>query len=154
MKEELIGGKDVVLTTTNGTKALDQARDARQVVCGAFSNLTTLCNWLKAEGRPVLLLCAGWKGRFNLEDALFAGAVVSKLADDPNFQNTADSALSVRYLYEQAHDDPFKFLQHSSHRKRLAKLNLKEDIRFCLSLDTSTAIPVLRGQKLERLEID
>ena len=72
--------KTVVLTTTNGTKALHMARSkASQVVIGAFLNLQSLCDWLKIQEKDVLLLCAGWKDQFNLEDTLFAGAVVNQL---------------------------------------------------------------------------
>ena len=137
-----------MLTTTNGTIAIDMAKDAKAVICGAFVNITAVVNWLKARREPVLLLCAGWKGRYNLEDALFAGAVVKELAFSEGYERVADSALSVQYLYELAKEDTNKFLMNSSHRKRLAKLNLKEDIRYCLSLDETNVVPILKDGKL------
>ena len=76
---EKVGGKTVVLTTTNGTRAMYLAQErAYQVIVGSFLNLTAVCNYLRSQNKDVLLLCAGWKGNFNLEDTLFAGAVVEQ----------------------------------------------------------------------------
>lgn len=150
MRDDL-KGQTSVLTTTNGTVAIDMAKDAKAVICGAFVNISAVVNYLKEQQAPVLLLCAGWKGRYNLEDALFAGAVVKELAFSGVFQKVADSALSVQYLYELAKEDTNKFLKNSSHRQRLASLNLKEDIRYCLSLDQTNNVPILKDGKLVRL---
>src|ERR1700754_471578 len=76
---EKVGGKTVVLTTTNGTHALHQSIRAKRIVIGSFLNLTALCNWLAAQPEDVVLVCAGWKNNFNLEDTLFAGAVADRL---------------------------------------------------------------------------
>jgi len=146
-----IKGKTIVLTTTNGTKAIAMAKDAYKLVVGAFTNFTALCSWLEEENRDVLLLCAGWKNRFNLEDTLFAGAVTERLSEHMSFTDLADSALASKYLYQKAMDDPFLFLNNSSHRKRLARLNLKEDIKYCLSFDKTSIIPVLENDCLVRM---
>src|SRR6201996_1312630 len=74
--KEKVAGKIVVLTTTNGTQALHLSRNAKKVVIGSFLNLTAICNWLKDQQDDVLLVCAGWKNNFNLEDTTFAGAVI------------------------------------------------------------------------------
>lgn len=88
---EKVAGKTVVLTTTNGTKAMHMAqKSAYQVIIGSFLNLTAVCNYLGKQDKDVLLLCAGWKGNFNLEDTLFAGAVVEQLQND--FTSADDSA--------------------------------------------------------------
>src|SRR6201991_5160041 len=87
--KEKVEGKTVVLTTTNGTHALHLSRKAKKVVIGSFLNLTALCDWLKTQNENILLVCAGWKNNFNLEDTLFSGAVVEQLKhlnfqpDDP-----------------------------------------------------------------------
>src|ERR1700709_554218 len=87
--KEKVDGKTIVLTTTNGTHALHLSRAAKKIVIGSFLNLTSLCNWLKEQDENILLVCSGWKGNFNLEDTLFAGAVAAQLKsagfliDDP-----------------------------------------------------------------------
>src|ERR1700743_3062050 len=77
--KEKVAGKTIVLTTTNGTHALHLSRSAKKIVIGSFLNLTSLCNWLKTQNENILMVCAGWKNNFNLEDTLFAGAVVEQL---------------------------------------------------------------------------
>ncbi len=148
---EKISGKTVVLTTTNGTKALHMAREqAHQVVIGSFLNLKSLCDWLREQERDVLLLCAGWKDNFNLEDTLFAGAVVSELRKD--FTHFDDSCVAAEDLYLLAKDDLRGYLHKSSHSHRLAQLNIEEDVKFCLQLNICQAIPVLVGDELVLLK--
>jgi len=145
-----IEGKTVVLTTTNGTKALHLAREgASQVVVGAFLNLNALCEWLKVQEKSVLLLCAGWKDQFNIEDTLFAGAVVAELRKE--FTHYDDSSVAAEDLYLLAKDDLRTYLHKSSHSHRLAELNIEEDVKFCLQLNLCKAIPVLVGDALVAL---
>ncbi|WP_448104878.1 2-phosphosulfolactate phosphatase [Pedobacter panaciterrae] len=148
---EKVGGRTVVLTTTNGTKALHMARKrAHQVVMGSFLNLQALCNWLKIQDKSVLLLCAGWKDKFNLEDTLFAGAVVAELRKE--FTHFDDSSVAAEDLYKLAKDDLRNYLHKSSHSHRLAELNIEEDVRFCLQLNLCQAIPVMDGDALVSLK--
>jgi len=147
---EKVAGKTIVLTTTNGTKAMHLAQErAYQVIVGSFLNLTAICNYLKKENKDVLLLCAGWKDNFNLEDTLFAGAVVEQLQGD--FTVGDDSSVAALDMYQLAKDDLRGYLQKSSHNHRLIKLNIEEDVRFCLKLDVCKAIPVLQGEMLVAL---
>lgn len=149
--KEKVNGKTIVLTTTNGTKAMHMARaTAYQVVVGSFLNLTSLCNWLKEQNKDVLLLCAGWKDKFNLEDTLFAGAVVNVLRKD--FIHFDDASVAAEDMYLLAKDDLRGYLKKSSHNHRLEQLNIEEDVKFCLQLDTCQAIPVLIGDELVALQ--
>jgi len=148
---EDIKGKTVVLTTTNGTKAIEISKNAYKVVVGAFINLDALSDWLISQERDVILLCAGWKDRFNLEDTLFAGAVIDRLSQHENYTELSDASLAAKYLYHTAKDDTSKFLKNSSHRNRLKRLNLKEDIRYSLTLNLSTVIPVLEDGVLVKM---
>lgn len=149
--KEKVGGKTVVLTTTNGTKALHLARArAHQVVIGSFLNLKSLCDWLKLQNKNVLLLCAGWKDNFNLEDTLFAGAVVAELRKE--FTHFDDSSVAAEDLFQLAKNDLRAYINKSSHSHRLAALNIEEDVKFCLQLNICTAIPVLQGETLVALQ--
>lgn len=148
--KEKVAGKTIVLTTTNGTKALHLAnKRAYKVVIGSFLNLDSLCNYLASQDKNVMLLCAGWKDQFNLEDTLFAGAVVNKLRK--NFEHFDDSSVAAEDLYALAKDDLRKYLHKSSHSHRLAQLNIEEDVIFCLQLNVCKAIPVLEGERLVKL---
>ncbi len=147
--KEKVNGKTIVLTTTNGTHAINQSREASKIVIGSFLNLEALCNWLKTQDKNVLLLCAGWKDKVNLEDTLFAGAVVHHLTEDE--YRLDDSGIAAADLYALAKDDLNAYLKKTSHSERLKKLNIEKDIEFCLNLNITTAIPVLEDYKLVRM---
>jgi 2-phosphosulfolactate phosphatase len=147
--KENVAGRTIVLTTTNGTHALHLSRGAKKIVIGSFLNLTSLCNWLKSQHENILLVCSGWKNNFNLEDTLFAGAVVEQLKET-NFV-ADDPAIAANDLYHIAKDDLNGYLKKTSHSERLKKLGIEEDIIFCLKVDLTTAIPVLEEDALVRL---
>ena len=146
---EKVAGKTVVLTTTNGTHAIHLSRKAKSIVIGSFLNLTALSNWLREQNENVLLVCAGWKNKFNLEDSIFAGAVVQQLKSDS--YKLDDSAIAVEDLFSMAKDDLGTYLAKTSHSDRLKKLGIEEDIAFCLNVDLTSSIPVLDGDKLIKL---
>jgi 2-phosphosulfolactate phosphatase len=147
--KEKVGGKTVVLTTTNGTHALHMSIKAKRIVIGSFLNLTSLCNWLKLQHEDILLVCAGWKNNFNLEDTLFAGAVAEQLKTET--YQWDDAAIAANDLYQQAKDNLNGYLKKTSHSERLKQLGIEQDIAFCLNVDITTAIPVLDGDKLVKL---
>ena len=149
--KEKVGGKTVVLTTTNGTQALHLSRKAKKVVIGSFLNLTALSNWLKTQNENILLVCAGWKNNFNLEDTLFAGAVVERLKQNHFIPD--DAAIAANDLYQAGKSDLNAYLAKTSHSERLKKLGIEKDIAFCLNVDIVTAIPILQGEKLVKLAV-
>lgn len=144
MNEEF-KGKEVVLSTTNGTQAIEKAKAANTIIIGSFLNLNAVVKFLKQENKNIMLLCAGWKNRYNLEDSLFAGAVVNQLKDSEVFTGLADSSIAASHLYEAAKENLNEFLKNSSHRNRLAKLNLEKDIDYCLQLNTMDIVPKFNG---------
>ncbi len=151
--QEHIRDRDIALTTTNGTQAIQTAKGAAVIAIGSFLNISALCSWLRSQDKNVVLLCSGWKGAFNLEDTLFAGAVAQRLADDFILSDHRDSALAAIHLYEIAKHDMFGFLAQSSHRKRLARLHIEDDISFCLKPDYTDAIPVMVGNAIYNLNV-
>ncbi len=144
-------GKDVVLSTTNGTKSIDVAKDAEIVVIGSFLNLDYLVNWLKNQDKNILCLCSGWQDKFNLEDTICAGAICDALINSGNFISDEDSSIAAKYLYQSAKDNYFGYLKSSSHRRRLKNLNLNEDIKYCLTPNQTNVIPILKDGKLVKL---
>lgn len=140
-------GKKVAATTTNGTLAITKSAPyAKQVVIGAFLNLSALADYLHSQPEDVLVLCAAWKGKVNMEDTLFAGALVSKLSGD--YELECDAPLASKTLYEAVEKDLYGYMQQASHARRLSKFGVEEDIRFCLKADQYTLIPVLKGDVL------
>jgi 2-phosphosulfolactate phosphatase len=149
--KEKVAGKTIVLTTTNGTHALHLSRSAKKIVIGSFINLTAICNWLKQQNDNILLVCSGWKNNFNLEDTLFAGAVVEQLKNAGFIVD--DPAIAANDLYQLAKDNLDTYLKKTSHSERLKKLGIEADIAFCLTVDLATAIPILDGDRLVKLKI-
>jgi 2-phosphosulfolactate phosphatase len=150
MNKDFIG-KDVVLSTTNGTKALAIAKDAETVVVGSLNNLDALCNWLQTQEKNILCLCSGWQDKFNLEDTICAGAIMESLLSTGRYQSDEDSSIAAKYLYLSAKDNYFGYLKASSHRRRLKNLNLNEDIKYCLTPNQTDVIPILKDGKLVKL---
>jgi len=147
--KDKVEGKTIVLTTTNGTHALHLSIAAKRIVIGSFLNFTAICDWLSVQHENILLVCAGWKNNFNLEDTLFAGAVTDKLANITHIAD--DAAIAAADLYNLAKADLDGYLKKTSHSERLKQLGIEADIAFCLNVDLTTAIPVLDGDRLVRL---
>lgn len=146
-----VKGKTIAISTTNGTQAIEASRAASKILIGSFLNLDILCEYLASQKRDVIMLCAGWKNKFNLEDTLFAGAVVKKLTEEFQFETQCDSAIASNHLYNLAKDDLFTFLANSSHRNRLAKLELERDINYCLTPNICPVIPIMDGKYLVKM---
>jgi 2-phosphosulfolactate phosphatase len=145
-----VENKILVLTTTNGTKLLHMALDrgAPEVITGSFPNITAVCEYLINSDRDVFLGCAAWKDRVNLEDTLFAGAVISRIKDHFNIQ--CDSSKLAENMFHEAGEDRFEFMKkkEATHYQRLMRYNLERDIRFCLSDDGANVLPIFKGDRL------
>ena len=134
-------GKTLVLTTTNGTKAINVAKKVKHLIIGSLINLDALCEYLMDLNDNVLLLGSGWQNKFCLEDTICAGAITEKLISSGNFTFENDSSIAAKYLYLSAKDNYFGYLKSSSHRIRLKKLNLNSDIKYCLTPNQTKVVP-------------
>lgn len=143
--------KDIVLTTTNGTKSIEISKNSGLIVIGALVNLKTLTDWLLKQDKNVLCLCSGWQDKFNLEDSICAGAIADILISSGKFYSEEDSTICVKHLYYESKRNPFGFLKASSHRRRLKKLNLNRDIKYCLTPNQLNVIPILKENKIIKL---
>jgi 2-phosphosulfolactate phosphatase len=145
-----VENKILVLTTTNGTKLLHMALDrgAPEVITGSFPNITAVCEHLINSDRDVFLGCAAWKDRVNLEDTLFAGAVISRIKD--HFNIHCDSSKLAENVFKEAGDDRFEFMKkrEATHYHRLMRYNLEKDIRYCLSDDGANVLPIYKEDRL------
>lgn len=144
--DKKLEGQRIAFTTTNGTLAIAKSDGALQIVIGSFLNLSAVETHLRKTNDNILVLCAGWKGKVNLEDTLFAGAIVERLKDIVEAE--CDAPVSAQHLYNLAKGDLLSFLKNASHVKRLNKLNIQKDIEFCLTADVYKVVPVLKGRDL------
>ena len=146
---DFIANKTLVLTTTNGTRLLQMALDknADTIISGSFPNLTAVANFLVAEKKNVVLGCAGWKDRFNLEDTLFAGAVINRIKK--HFTIHCDSSLMAETMYAKTKNDMVGYAPKLTHYHRLVeRFGLIEDIKFCLTEDVANVLPYYVEGKL------
>ena len=148
--KEFIKGKTLVLTTTNGTKLLHMAlaENAKAIVTGSFPNLSTVCDYITRQKQNVVLACAAWKDRVNLEDTLFAGAVISRVKD--SFSINCDASKIAEALYNDAKDDLYEFMKskQASHYLRLTNFGVEKDIRYCLTEDVDNVLPMYDSGRL------
>lgn len=145
--ESFVKGKTLVLTTTNGTKLLHMVEGASEIITGSFLNLSAVADYLRNSNKNVLLACAAWKDRFNLEDAIFAGAVAAKIKS--GFDANCDSVRAAIALYEQTKGAPLiDFLKDSAHYKRLSAFGLEHDMEYCATQDLHPVLPKLIGDEL------
>lgn len=148
--KEFIEGKILVLTTTNGTKLLHMAlaEDPIAIITGAFSNLSSVCAFLTKQNKNIIFACAAWKDKVNLEDTLFAGAVINRIKN--NFEINCDASHMAETLYVHAQHDLFDFMEktNASHYHRLMNYGLEEDIRFCLTEDNANTLCIYQDGRL------
>ncbi|MBE7173463.1 MAG: 2-phosphosulfolactate phosphatase [Williamsia sp.] len=147
---EFIAGKTLVLTTTNGTRLLYMAieKGAAKIITGSFPNLSAVCDYLIAQQHNVILACAAWKDKVNIEDTLFAGAVIDRIKD--HFLLDCDASQIAASLYNEAKDDLLGFMQrkNASHYHRLSGYGLEKDIQYCLTEDVANVLPFYEEGKL------
>ena len=136
-------GKKLAMTTTNGTLALDKSQGASEILIGAFPNLQATATYIQSRNLDVLIHCAGWKGRFNLEDSLYAGALVQALSG--SHSNQEDGALAMGSLFAQEGNNLASYLAQASHAKRLQNHGIEADIDFCLTLNRYEQVVGLAG---------
>lgn len=145
-----IEGKTLVLTTTNGTKLLHMAlnKGASEVITGSFPNISAVCRHLLAQQKNVILGCSAWKDRFNLEDAMFAGAVIHQIKD--HFTIYCDSSLMAADMYGLHQHDMKTFIRRTTHWHRLASYGLESDLEYCVTPDGADVLPIYKDGDLVR----
>jgi len=143
-----VAGRHIVYSTTNGTQAIHQASECFYVVIGAYLNFSALCKWLIKQRRDIVILCAAWKNKFNLEDTIFSGAIAGQILKDQRYHTVCDSTLAAIDLYHLAKPDLLGYLDKTAQRHRLRKNKLDDVIEYCHTYDLTTIIPVLKDDYL------
>ena len=145
-QSDLVKGKKVAISTTNGSQAILKSKDAEQILIGAFLNLEALTAHLLQSKQSVVIHCAGWKGTPNLEDTLFAGALIDECAEELTV--TGDSALVAHQLFISTHENLLGMALESGHAKRLKGFGIEDDLEFCMENSKYQVVPKLVGEEL------
>jgi 2-phosphosulfolactate phosphatase len=145
---ERVGSKDIVYSTTNGTHCIMLAKNSFEVLIGSYLNHKALVNHILSKNKDVLIFCAGWKNKFNLEDSLFAGSLAQELINSGKFETTCDSCVASIDLWEAAKTNLITYLDKAAQRHRLARNGLDDVIEYCHTFDLTQVIPVLKDNYL------
>jgi 2-phosphosulfolactate phosphatase len=148
---ELCRGNTLVLTTTNGTRALLRAAEAERALVAGFVNYSAVCEQLRPEVRPIHIICAGSEGEVTLEDNLLAGALVDYLSEAAEIRLN-DSARLAWDCFEHHGQVLLGALQVSKGGAKLRRLGYDEDIRAAARVDQFHLVPELRRDPL-RVEV-
>ncbi len=148
---EKVKGRTVAYSTTNGTGIMKRASECHDVVIGSYLNFSALCSWLEGQGRKVIIVCAGWKTRFSLEDAVCAGAMAERLLLGGRFTTNCDSVHAATDLWKAAKDDLMGYIEKAAQRSRLRDKGLDDCLEYCHTFDVTEVVPVLRDGRLVTL---
>ncbi len=142
---DVVAGKTLAFTTTNGTRALvDAARGAPAVLCGALVNRDAVARALLAAGDDALLVCAGDDGALSFDDLLAAGAIVAAVHARDATVRRSDAARAAMALYESNASRITTAVASGTHARRLRELGFADDVVACARVDVSTCVPVYR----------
>lgn len=138
---EKVSGREIVFTTTNGTRAVEVALESDEIIIGSFSNISAVAAYCIKQNKDITILCSGWNNRFCIEDALFAGALAERLAENTFFSNQSDAADAAIELWRAASPDLFGYIRNSEHYERLKKNGLENSVEFCIANDLAPVLP-------------
>jgi 2-phosphosulfolactate phosphatase len=150
---EKVSGKTIVYSTTNGTGIIKMASSAGYIVIGSFLNISALTRWVSEQERNVVLFCAGWKNRFNLEDTICAGAIAERLLSSSLYSTICDSTHATLDLWSLAKKDIPGYIEKVAQRSRLRDKKLDDCIPFCLTMDYTNKVPVIRNGILVSMDL-
>jgi 2-phosphosulfolactate phosphatase len=153
---ERVKGHTVLLTTTNGTRALLSVEDAHEVLVAGFANCAATVEYLRTHlisGRDVTVLCAGTDGAFSLEDATCAGRIVRLLVSSGLFLHRNDGARVTELLAHRYGPDTGRLFADASHARRLAEAGFGADLDVCGAIDTVPLVAIYRDRAITRLDV-
>jgi 2-phosphosulfolactate phosphatase len=150
---ERVGGKRLFISTTNGTRCLERVQKATTVLTAALINRNAVTNFLLDKNpETVWIVGSGWEGAFSLEDTVCAGAIahtlsarlaaISGTASDDLVGN--DETVGAIALYAEWQDRLLELMHHASHGKRLLRLGIVDDLKYCAQTDTLDILPIQR----------
>ncbi|MDR2655874.1 MAG: 2-phosphosulfolactate phosphatase [Oscillospiraceae bacterium] len=148
---ERVGGKEIILTSSNGTKAVKAAAKADRLYIMALLNHSAVAEKVLSEGKDAVLVCAGTDGEFSLEDALCASLFINACAREAKNIILEDAALFAKAFgghIINTNNNIYNLLRNSMHVSKLESLGYKADIEFCLKENVFDIIPELHGGKL------
>ena len=151
---DVVEGKTVLLSTTNGTRALLAVQGARDVVVASYVNLTGVTTMLRAAlrgGADIAIVCAGHERQFSLEDAACAGRYVHHIARRLSGNDLNDAALAATLIDRKYGDNLLRLFNTASHGRALAAAGFEADLAVCAAVDSCPVIPIFQDRQITKL---
>jgi len=142
---ERVGGRTIVFTTSNGTRALIAARPATAVGVAGFANLSAAAEWALGQGRSIVLVCAGELGARSAEDEVCAGLLVDRVLSRQAGAVASPAAVEAAAAGRRYAKDLARLSQDSPHARRLAAKGRSLDVAACLTLDGFALVAIYRA---------
>lgn len=144
---EVVGGKRLFISTTNGTRTLQRVQDAKIVLAGALVNRQAIVDYvLSQQPETIWMVGSGWEGDYSLEDTVCAGAIadsiITKLGIPLAEVAGNDELVGSIALYHQWKDNLLELFYLASHGQRLVRLECFADLKFCATPDTLNVVPI------------
>ena len=144
---ELVAGKRLFISTTNGTRALQRIQNAPIVLAAALINRAAVVKFLlEQQPETVWIVGSGWEGSYSLEDTVCAGAIAHSIVQQSSYAQQEisgnDEVVSAIALYSQWQDNLQGLLYQASHGQRLLRLECNEDLKYCSQTDILDILPI------------
>lgn len=148
---EAVEDKTVIMTTTNGTRAIKNSEGAEVIIIGAMINGRAVANKLIELNKDIVFVNAGTYGEFSMDDFITCGYIINCIKDIlQNKVILSDIATTANYIYEN-NPDIFSYVEKANHFKKLQQLNFNEDIRYCFKKDIISVVPVYKNGEITLL---
>jgi 2-phosphosulfolactate phosphatase len=140
---EVMAGKRLFMSTTNGTRTLERIAGSKTVLAAALTNRASIVDYLvKHSPETVWIVGSGWEGDYALEDTVCAGAIIHQLQQKNTATYGNDEAVAAVSLFERWQDNLVGLFELASHGQRLLRLDCMADIKYCATLDSVPVIPI------------
>ncbi|HEX3072610.1 MAG TPA: 2-phosphosulfolactate phosphatase, partial [Ignavibacteriales bacterium] len=140
---EVLKDKTLIMSTTNGTKAINGCLQAKSLLIGAIINAAAVAREITSLGDDAVLVNAGTEGQFSMDDFIAAGYIIHKALAIKN-ADLSDVAKTSLYIYEN-NPDLLSFIRHARHYKRIEKLGLEKDVLYCCRKNIIDVVPAYKN---------
>ncbi|MBS4028126.1 MAG: 2-phosphosulfolactate phosphatase [Ignavibacteriales bacterium] len=151
--EEIVKGKTVVFSSTNGAVALVKTKFAKYSLIGSFANVSLVADFLLQQNQDFMIICAGKQHAFCIEDTVCAGMIIRKVADAAPIEPT-DAAVASLALYENFGHSILEMLQSSEHGLFLQEIGFGNDLEVCAAVDSLPVLPVYANNAIHAWKVD
>ena len=149
---DVVDGRKIIMTTTNGTNAISRAAGAGEIIIGCMLNGRAVAKYMAASNRDAVVACAGTAGQFSIDDFICGGKILWDLKKfcSPDL----DDMCSAAYMaYRDHKEDVLGYVKHAAHYKYMLSIGLEDDIEYCFREDETDMVPVYQKGRIIRPKV-